>query len=53
MLSSFSTNCVGDWALLTVMLTPLLVPLTVAPFAGLVIDAVSAGEVALPPAPDG
>src|SRR5438270_9151604 len=33
-LSSFSTNCVGAAALLTARLTPLLVPLTVAPLSG-------------------
>ena len=55
MLSSFSTNCVGDWALLTAMLTPLLVPLSVAPSDGLVIEAVIVGGGGDPPqaAPDG
>src|SRR5205807_33327 len=53
-LSSFSTNCVGAWALLTARLTPLLVPLTVIPLAGLVIDAVMPGGGGEPPhvAPD-
>ena len=42
-LSSRRTNCVGvPWALPAAMLT-VTVPLTVAPLAGLVIDAVSAG----------
>ena len=49
MLSSFSTNCVGDCALLTARLTPLLVPLTVAPLAGLAMDAVSPGGGGEPP----
>src|SRR5437660_62384 len=45
-LSSLRTNWVGDpWALPAVMLT-VTVPLTLAPLAGLVIDAVSAGGVA-------
>src|SRR5207237_10587513 len=54
-LSSFSTSCVGACALLTARLTALLVPLTVAPLGGLVIDAVIPGGGVAPPqvAPDG
>src|SRR5207253_2725145 len=51
-LSSWRTNCVGEpWALPAAMLT-VTMPLTVAPLAGLVIDAASGGGVA-PPAPEG
>src|SRR5207253_2446299 len=42
-LSSFSRNWVGAWAFLTIRLTALLTPPSVAPLAGLVIAAVIAG----------
>src|SRR5438132_4432020 len=48
-LSSFSTNRTGDCVLAAVMVTPVLVPLTVAPSAGLLIAAINPGGGVEPP----